>query len=389
MLEHTYRASYRAFYRASYRAFISILSFIICIFAECHAQQTIGIYTNGFIFDKSWDPDSVKTGIYGSEEAVIYLSNELAKLGYRVLVFADPPDNSPYISKGSNPQYIHSMFYIFHKCDIAIAWRNPGIATTLKGRSQQLYLWPHDSWHNPIHEDYIHIFDGVFWVSKWQRNQWISVNPAFEKFNNIYGNGIKTEDFDEIKERENPYSCIYGSSYDRGLEHLLSIWPDIKKQFPRATLDIYYGFTNSKFMDSLEFHKKMESLADLDVKEHGKVSHEELNKAYAHASFWTYPCTYPETFCITALRAQLSGAIPVIIDGTGLSETVRHGYKCNTQAQYLGTLIEAMQNAEKISLEKRQQMGEFILKEYTWKHIAEQWHKTFQNKTDAKSLEKE
>jgi len=35
---------------------------------------------------------------------------------------------------------------------------------------------------------------------------------------------------------------IYTSSYDRGLEHLLKMWPDVKKAVPDAELHIFYGW---------------------------------------------------------------------------------------------------------------------------------------------------
>ena len=40
----------------------------------------------------------------------------------------------------------------------------------------------------------------------------------------------------------NSHLMIYGSSYDRGLEHLLRMWPDIRKEVPDAQLRIFYGW---------------------------------------------------------------------------------------------------------------------------------------------------
>lgn len=358
--------------------FIGILSLFINISTFCYAEQTIGIYTYGKHFKSDWDPDIVSTGIYGSEEAIIYLSKELANLGYKVLIFASPKDDSPYTSEESNPRYIHHMFHLMYTCDIAISWRFPVFQQVLKTRAKKVYFWPHDTSHSLICKENVEAYDNVLWLSKWQRNQWVAVSPGFEKFTDIFGNGINPEDFKPVEERENPYACIYGSSYDRGLEFLLSIWPDIKKEFPRATLDIYYGYTESTLINNKELRNKVESLADLDVREHGIVGHEELNRAYSSASFWTYPCTSMETFCISGLRAQLCGAIPVIIDGSALTETVRHGYMCSTQEEYLETLRKAMREVDNITLEERKNMGDFILKEYTWKRIAELWHHEFQ-----------
>ena len=130
-------------------------------------------------------------------------------------------------------------------------------------------------------------------------------------------------------------------------------------------------------------------LQTLGVFEHGLVSHEELNRAYEKASFWTYPCIAPETFCITALRAQLAGAIPVIINGTALEETVRAGYRCTNSQEYLELIIKAMQNAEEISLASRKSMGQFILTDYTWKAIAEKWIQLFESQSPVETLKLE
>ena len=61
-------------------------------------------------------------------------------------------------------------------------------------------------------------------------------------FTKIFGNIVNPDQFESIQERKNPYACIYGSNYAQGLEILLDHWPEIKRQFPRASLDIYYGW---------------------------------------------------------------------------------------------------------------------------------------------------
>ena len=159
---------------------------------------------------------------------------------------------------------------------------------------------------------------------------------------------------------------------------MLNLWPHIKEQQPRATLDIYYGCK----LFALDYPKKAAKMRNQiahlpDVHEHGQVGHEELNRAYEKASFWTYPCTWPETFCITALRAQLGGAVPVVREQCALVETVRHGFKCKSIDDYLFTLLSAFQKAEKISIDDRKEMGDFILKDFTWKSVATKWAKLF------------
>jgi glycosyltransferase involved in cell wall biosynthesis len=361
---------------------LRILFFFIFLIVNLsvYGEQSIGIITCKVTGVGAWDPDSIDSGIAGSEEAVIYLSKHLSDLGYRVIVYGNPPKDSKYSSPDSNPRYLDIESLSNHTCDIAISWRMPAIGQALKKRASKVYLWPHDTLHSQLTADQIQAFDDIFWLSEWQRLQWISVNSEFEKYKTIVGNGIEPGQFKPITQRANPYSCIYGSNYARGLEILLEIWPEVKRQYPEASLDIYYGWQHWNLLTP-EKEAKMRFLinkyAALSVVDHGKVGHEELNCAYERSSIWAYPCICPETFCITALRAQGSGVLPAIIEGTALSETVRAGFKCTTREEYLKTLIRAMKYAETMSLEEREQLSRFVFEEYTWKNIAERWHKAF------------
>ncbi|MEI8365917.1 MAG: glycosyltransferase family 1 protein [Parachlamydiaceae bacterium] len=358
-----------------------LLLFLLLLspFNHAETQKSLAIVTcGGWI--QPWDPDSIKSGITGSEEAVIYMSQELAKLGYKVSVLGNPPENSPYSRSDANPRYVSINSYDGTKFDIAISWRMPNIAGQLKTHARAVYLWPHDSCQCYLSAEQINDFTGVLWLSQWQRQQWMSINLPFAKFEKIFGNAIFPEQFKPVHDRTNPYSCIYGSNYGLGLEVLLDIWPDIKKQYPQATLDIYYGWQHWGMLSpekEAKMRTQVAALAASGVTDHGLVGHEELNRAYEQASFWTYPCIGNETFCITAIRAQFAGAVPVIIEGSCFKETVRHGYKCQTAGEYQATLIKAMQEAEKITLADRQKMGDFIRKEYTWKIMAEKWKQHF------------
>jgi glycosyltransferase involved in cell wall biosynthesis len=329
----------------------------------------------------TWDPDRVASGIAGSEEAVIYMSQQLAKLGYQVTVYCPCPNNSRHSRADANPRFVDFAADDDRAFDIAIAWRAPWAGDILRPRGRKLYLWPHDTLgkfeHIHFTDEQIKQFDDVLWLSKWQREQYANERPAFGKFTKCFGNGINPEQFRPIQPRANPYACIYASSYDRGLEVLLDNWPYIKKRFPQATLDIYYGWPSVPIENEAKMRQQLLGLASMGVQEHGRVGHEELTRAFERASLWTYPSTFQETFCITALRAQLAGCVPVVVKQAALHETVRHGYSCDDSIYFVKTLLEAMRNAEQITLEDRKKMGEFVLKEYTWSGMARQWHELF------------
>lgn len=346
--------------------------------------KTIGIFTVKRKDVKPWDPDSIQTGIAGSEESVIYMAEHLAHLGYDVIVFGDPPANSAYKSHTCNPRYVDVNFNDFPRLDIAISWRMYTLAAELKKVANKVYLWPHDICAHRLPEKEIAALDGVLWLSEWQKHNWTNINPGLKKFKQIYGNGINPDQFYPITERKNPFSCIYASNYARGLDLLLSVWPTIKQDFPKASLEIYYGWQGFGILSeekALSLKRSIKELKELDVTENGMVGHDALNRAYANASFWTYPCTNVEVFCISALRAQFAGAIPVIIQGSALLETVRHGYRSIHKDHYLAIFKRAMRDADKIQTSERSKMRAFIEKEYTWEAIAQKWKSTFEAKT--------
>ncbi len=358
-----------------------LLSFTVAFRLDAEEAKSIAIVTYKVYGATPWDPDSIHSGITGSEEAVIYMSQKLANLGHKVVVYGNPPENSPHSAPTANPRYVDFFKDDKAPVDVAVSWRNPSNAQALKMRAKQVYLWPHDTSHVKLSDEMIDAFDDVLWLSEWQREQWISVNQRFSQFTNIFGNGVNPEQFLPVKQKANPYSCIYASNYARGLEIMLDIWPTVKRIFPQATLDIYYGWQSWGLL-SKEKEAYMRAQVDvyeiLDVREHGLVSHEELNRAFNKISLWTYPCIAPETFCITAIRAQMSGCIPVILKGTALTETVRHGYSCSTANQYLPTLLNAMNQVRTKKLEERIAMQQFVLDAYTWEKLAIRWSELFQ-----------
>ena len=128
---------------------------------------------------------------------------------------------------------------------------------------------------------------------------------------------------------DNP-KFIYSSSPDRGLDTLLYLWPFIKGEFEGAELNIFYGFDNwnaSIDASNNEQQKQWRDqiVASLDqpgIINHGRVTQDELAKWWQISDVWLYPTRFWETYCITALEAQLSNTIIITSDLAGLQATV-------------------------------------------------------------------
>ena len=101
----------------------------ICYFANFGAKH----------FEK-WDENSLKTGIGGSETAVIRLSEEWAKLGYKTVVYGDP--EKKHIDKNGTEWLPWYYFNPKDKFNIVIQWRSPYLAGKIK--CKKLFIDLHD-----------------------------------------------------------------------------------------------------------------------------------------------------------------------------------------------------------------------------------------------------
>lgn len=329
-----------------------------------------------------WGPSTLSSGLPGSEEAVIYLAEELAK-SYQVTVYAYPPQTELARLPGSNPEYRYpEQFWTDPNHDVCLYWRQTNF-DAVRQKAKKVIYWPHDV----CYYDFQPNCDGVFWLSSEQKNQYSSRIPGLKSISStIGGNGILPEQFQTDSKysdlKKNRFSCIYGSNYARGLEILLDIWPEIRKEFHEATLDIYYGWQTWGLLNEQDVKRiqgKLDRVSSLGVIDHGKVGHLDLARAYLRSSIWTYPCTGYETFCITATKAQISGCIPVTFRYSALEETVDPDsawiYRGEDEVnRYKGLLLNKMGKISKMTdeeLEAERQKHVKFASHWTWEKTAD------------------
>lgn len=186
-----------------------------------------------------------------------------------------------------------------------------------------------------------------------------------------------------------PHLIVYGSSYDRGLEHLLAMWPEIKEAVPDAKLNIFYGWDlfDVGYRDNSErmaWKERMNELMKQDGITHlGRISHEAVKKEFEKAGIWAYPTHFGEISCITGMKAQAYGAVPCVVNYAALQETVQYGVKIEgdiwdpeTKELYKGALI-ALLNDEKHQEEVRKEMMPWAQEKFAWSNVAKQWDEEF------------
>ena len=190
----------------------------------------------------------------------------------------------------------------------------------------------------------------------------------------------------------NPKLMVYGSSYDRGLQHLLKMWPKIRAQVPDAQLRVFYGWNlfdvgyrdNPQMMtwkDDMNKLMKQEGIIEL-----GRISHEAVRKEFEMAGIWVYPTHFGEISCITAMKAQAFGAIPCVINYAALKETVQFGEKVDgdiydqeTKDIFLKALVGLLNDPERQE-RIRKDMMPWAQEKFGWDKVAKQWDEEFRGK---------
>jgi glycosyltransferase involved in cell wall biosynthesis len=182
---------------------------------------------------------------------------------------------------------------------------------------------------------------------------------------------------------------IFASSPDRGLVYLLKNWDQIKKAVPKAELEIYYGFNvydaiHGRNPARMAWKAKILEMMKQDgISYKDRVGHQELADAFAGAGIWTYPTDFTEISCISAMKAQAYGAVPVVTNYAALKETVKNGIKVDVdirtkagQEEYVAALVSLLKDPAKQE-DIRKTMMPFAQDYYLWNKVAQNWNQLF------------
>jgi glycosyltransferase involved in cell wall biosynthesis len=330
---------------------------------------------------EEWADPSVISGLGGSEEAVVYLSREFVKLGYNVTVF-----NNCAEFEGTYNGVSYQPFYNFNPNDaynILIGWRG-NIFKFGQLKARRKLIWTHDvPQGDQFYEKEIDTFDKLIVLSEYHKTLFPKYIPDDKYF--ISSNGVNLKDFEKNGVMRNPHRMIYTSSYDRGIQHLLLRWDEIRKEFPDAELHIFYGWDiydnmAKKGFRTWDFKEKMVELMKQEgVFEHGRIGHKQLVKEFQKSGLYVYPCHFQEISCISAMKAQSCGCVPVVTGFAALKETVKDGIMVNGSAEspevmdeYIKALITNLKDNE--SLEDLRNHVLEHKEEFGWNKVALQWH---------------
>lgn len=342
-----------------------------------------------------WNPIMAQTkGIGGSEEAVINLSKQWAKMGYNVTVY-----NSCGVTPIEVDGVLYKPFWYYNakdKYDVTILWRNPRLAD-YEINTSKLFVDLHDVVPSgEFNEKRLKKIDKIF--VKTQAHRVLFQNVPDEKFL-IIPNGQDFELFNQDVKRD-PYLLVNTSSPDRSMDVLPELFKEVKKRVPQAKLKWAYGweiFDNSFSNDPKKIewrnsiNKQMEEAGVINL---GRLSQKETAKLYLEGRILAYPTEFYEIDCISLKKAQAGGCTPVTTDFAAMNESVQFGTKvkskknkdnwCKDYQFHFGiedeetkkAWVDAVVSELEKPFEENEEMKEWA-KKFDWSIISEQWLEIF------------
>ena len=332
------------------------------------------------------------SGLGGSETAVVWMAAELRRRGHRVVVFV-PPGGVDETIDGVDYRDCRGFesFCDIHVPDVLIVSRDASVLDA-PVRATRRYFWAHEAtaWHaDDEGEDRIRrhydSLDAIFCLSEWHRDVFAECHgiPAAKIL--VTRNGIDPERFD-VPVRRQRHRFIYSSTPERGLETLLRLFPRIRAELPDAELHLFYGFGFWDGHPDPDTERLRDALAQPGVVWHGPVGQRRLAREMLASDVWLYPTRTMETYCISALEAQMAGVVCVCSGIGALRTTVgergillgdprSEGFEERAVRETIALLRDRPRRRQMAAVARRWAAGQ------TWGAVAETWIRWFSGQT--------
>lgn len=299
---------------------------------------------------EKWDGSTlVKKGLGGTETAVIRFAETMAKTENVVILCNCEHDkifnNVSYINVYKAPE-----FFATNSVETCYINRYPEyIPLCSKANVKNIYLILHDTLRD--YEQFLepHSIKKVFLLSEWHRSYFLEriVLPT-----GVISYGI---DMPILREKKK-YSFMYPSFPNRGLVHLLDIFPYIRERYPDATLNVFcdleHSWSNTNYPDMMREIK--DKIIQDGVTNHGWVNEETLKRYWSTTDVWLYPCIFKETYCRVCLEAAANRALMISNDLAALSDNnkgiiINGDIDDNWKRKALGVVFDFFENEAKYS----------------------------------------
>lgn len=348
-----------------------------------------------------FSPIDINTGgIGGSETAVVFMAKAWQAMGCQVVVYT-AGETGIY----DGVWYRHSsQFSVEHKSDVFISWRIPTAFQYGRPNATTTIFWCHDLGYpiqlpglpkNEFPKEWVDAMDYVMVLSKFHEKYITSFHKCLKGKTFITRNGIDPSRYLGKEIKKQPHKYIYSSSYDRGLEELLAMWPSIKSAIPDAELHVAYGLEVAEQLcreiGDTERLNWLYSIAGKMKQLPGIVSHErigqqELAELQMSCEAWLYPPQpdnnggWLETYCITALEAQAAKCKIISRDNGALPETIKHALWWHKGMDIVDTLKNLDEKWDKVWTKENY---DWAISQ-TWDGVALEWARELSEKSQEK-----
>lgn len=259
--------------------------------------------------------------------------------------------------------------------------------------SKHRIFWAHDLANDPQAQAVFmnngwQEYHRMVFVSYWQRQQFIDRFKIPHSKTVVLRNAIEPI-LEDREEGGDKLRFIYHTTPHRGLNILVSVFDALCQNESlknKIHLDVYSSF---EVYGWKERDKPYDELFNF-IKEHpnmtyhGAVTNNEIRKALLKSDFYLYPCTWPETGCLSLIEAMSAGVTCIhsdlaVLPETSANWTYMYGYhedeRVHAEVCYsiTGQLIQQyMLNREAIA--ERTAMGrEYVNAFYDLDVRARQW----------------
>jgi predicted O-linked N-acetylglucosamine transferase (SPINDLY family) len=358
-----------------------------------------------------WDYDvttPLEHPLGGSQSALCYLAVALARRGNQVTLLS--ATTRPRVVCGVRCLSLKDApFSVFRPpCDAVIVLNGPGdYCLRLRPHLSQgtlLVLWTGHAFNQPaLHPlarpDARQEWDLIVCVSDWHRSTLVAhfglepwrvvvlrnaMAPPFE--------GLFPDERALVRAKASELILTYTSIPFRGLDLLLSVFPEVHRAYPEAKLHVYSSMKvyqqDERDDPGRPIYERCRSMPE--VKYFGSVSQSLLAQALRTATILSYPSTVPETSCIVVMEALAAGlqvvtsdlgALPETTMGFGTLVPVTERDRQQFADRYLSSLRSVLQRwasgAEAFAAEHFQQV-QSVNERCTWQRRAVEWEQVIQ-----------
>jgi hypothetical protein len=317
-------------------------------------------------------------GLTGTDLAFVRVSEEIAKAGHEVHSF------SVFTGQKEGFRPIEEIKQIDNEqFDAVINFNEPNLFEFCKRPFKLCYMMLNDfTYLTPGSFDhnvdrYVGVCqqhaDYVATITKLDRKKWSVIPLGCDP--HLYNR--------EKKVKGRMFWC---SSADRGLQWLLSIYPEVKAAVPEASLNVAYHFSYEHIINQEQGHPHVNEMAQrvryiremmprlkhLGVEHIGSVSRERMVQEWNEASVFPFTAdtvAFSEGFSVSTLEAHGSYTLPIITDIDCFGGIYRES-GClmfdspikNTLSSYKDALIYQLSEIDNNRLEKCRKFAE----NHTW-----------------------